>query len=848
METLGLFLKNSARQFGSRPALLFKEGYRTKNWSYDQLLARSLATACWLEKQGVKKGDRVVIWAPNSPYWVMAYFGALHLGASLVPLDVRVNKDFVHNIVRQTEPVLAFLSETNLAEWSETIPAHNLKFLETVEGEADFPTNPTISPGDIAEIMFTSGTTGDPKGVLLTHRNILSNVDAVNNMVPYIKNYRMLSILPLSHMFEQTLGLLQPLKQGASIFYPANIQSNTLFEAMQDQNITTILMVPQVLDLFMNSIEREVKRQGREKTWQILQNIAGKLPMGLRPLLFRPIHKRLGGHLKFLVVGGAYLNPDLIGKWERLGIPILQGYGLTECSPILTGSPLNSRNPESVGKPISGVQLKLSPEGEILVKGPNITQGYWHNPKASAAVFTEDGWFRTGDLGSVDDRGYVFLKGRKKDMIVLANGQNVFPEDIERVLKELPGLKSAVVLADPRSKEPQVHAVLLGENELDQAEGEKIVQQANTRLAAHQRIRGFSIWPEEDFPLTHTLKVKKHEVARAIKEQAGPQDKTETLPVEQPQETTEDQTGPDAPARLLALVAELGEVDPAKLNLQSKLGDDAGLDSLGLVELLASIEEHFGQTLDETRLGPDTTLAELQAMIEGKAETAPGESKKPEFKRWPLSLPVSFIRQALQLAMRGLVGLVVKTRVEGRENLGGLKGPAIFVATHTSHLDSPTILEALPGKVRRRIAIAAAADYFFSKKWLGFITSLVFNAFPFSRGGSVRPSLLHSAWLIEHGWSILIYPEGTRTTSGKVGSFKPGIGLLAVEMGVPVVPVNVEGLFEILPKGKTLPRPGAASARIGPPVRFGRNVTYEEATREIEQAVRQLTGENGRSK
>jgi long-chain acyl-CoA synthetase len=841
METLGLFLKNSARQFGSHPALLFKEGYRTKNWSYNQLLARSLATAGWLEKQGVKKGDRVVIWAPNSPYWVMAYFGALHLGASLVPLDVRVNKDFVHNVVKQTEPVLAFLSETNLTEWAEATPAHDLKILETVEGDQEFSGDPTLSADDIAEIMFTSGTTGDPKGVLLTHRNILSNVDAVNNMVPHIKNYRMLSILPLSHMFEQTLGLLQPLKQGASIFYPANIQSNTLFEAMQDQNITTILMVPQVLELFMNSIEREVKRQGREKTWQMLQNIAGKLPMGWRHFLFGPIHKRLGGHLKFLVVGGAYLNPDLIGKWERLGIPILQGYGLTECSPILTGSPLNSRNPESVGRPISGVELKLSPEGEILVRGKNITQGYWHNPKATAAVFTEDGWFRTGDLGSLDDKGYVFLKGRMKDMIVLANGQNVFPEDIERVLKKLSGLKNAVVLADPHSKEPQVHAVLLGENALGRAEGEHIIQQANARLAAHQRIRGFSIWPQEDFPLTHTLKVKKHEVARAIREQAD--HKSEPQPEEQPEETADDRTG----ARLLALVAELGEVDPARLNLQSKLGDDAGLDSLGLVELLASIEEHFGQTLDETRLGPDTTLAELQATLEGKAGATLIESKKPEFKRWPLSGPVSLIRQALQGPMRGLFGLVVKTRVEGRENLGGLKGPAIFVATHTSHLDSPTILEALPGKVRRKIAIAAAADYFFSKKWLGFISSLLFNAFPFSRGGSVRPSLLHCAWLIEHGWSILIYPEGTRTTSGKVGSFKPGIGLLAVEMGAPVVPVNVEGLFEILPKGKKLPRPGAASVRIGPPLCFGRSVTYEEATREIEQAVRQLAGETGRS-
>lgn len=839
MDNLSAFLKEIAEKYGQRPALLYKEGYRTQTWTYQELLAKTLAAACWFEGQGVKKGDRIILWASSGPTWVTAYFGALHLGAVLVPLDMQISKDFIHNIVGQTEPVLAFVAGQNLDSWQENVKTFDIKELENLKPGQPNPVNLTGS--DLAEIMFTSGTTGDPKGVILTHRNILSNVEAVNHMVPAIKNYRLLSILPLSHMFEQTLGLLQPLKQGASVFYPANIQPNTLFQAMQEQSITTILMVPQVLEILMNGIEREVKKQGKEKSWKLLQKVAGILPEQARPLLFRPVHKRLGGHMKFFVAGGAYLNPDLIHKWELLGIPVLQGYGLTECAPILTGHHLHERNRQSVGQPLPGIDIKISPENEILVKGPNVFQGYWRNPKATEAAFDKEGWFQTGDLGKLDDKGYLYLHGRKKDMIVLANGQNIFPEDVEKVLKTLPGIKNAVVIPDPHSQEPQVHAVLL--SELGEKELGPLVQEANSKLAAHQRIRGFTKWPGEEFPITHTLKVKKVEVARQIKEQTAGQKKTDPAPTATP-----------APAKhteadLFAIIAELGEVDRAKLKAESSLGDDAGLDSLGLVELLGAIEENFSVYLDEAQIGPQLTIGQLQELIEGKgtgeSEAGKPAAKRPEFKRWPLAVPVKIVRQALQVPTLGLLGLFVKTAVEGREKLEAVKGPVIFVSVHTSHLDSPTVLKALPGQWRRKVAVAAAADYFFSKKWLGFVASLFFNAFPFSRSGGIRPSLEHSAWLLDQGWSILIYPEGTRSTSGEISAFKPGIGLMAVEMGVPVVPIAVDGLFEILPKGKTWPKAGRATVKIGPALRFKHGTPYPDAAGCIEQAVRRLSAERG---
>jgi len=274
-----------------------------------------------------------------------------------------------------------------------------------------------------------------------------------------------------------------------------------------------MVLVPQALQLFLNGIEREVRRQKREKQFEMLQRIAARLPFSWRRIIFSSVHKRFGGHFRFFISGGAYLPPQLARRWENMGFRVMQGYGATECAPIVTATPYNEHVLDSVGKPLPGEEVHIAEDKEILVHGPNVALGYWKNPEATAATF-ENGWYHTGDLGYLDARNYLYLKGRKKNLIVLANGMNVYPEDIENVLAANSLVKDAVVFGlMEKDQGPEVHAVLLMD---DAGKAREVIQQANKQLASHQQIRGFTVWQEADFPRTHTLKVKRPEVLNAL--------------------------------------------------------------------------------------------------------------------------------------------------------------------------------------------------------------------------------------------------------------------------------------------------------------------------------------------
>jgi long-chain acyl-CoA synthetase len=821
MQTLGAFLEESVRRYGPRAALVTRPRYRTEIWNYDQLWSETGRIAIWLQGQGLQKGDRIVLWAPNSPLWVACFFAAARLGLIVVPLDIRSGADFVEGVLSQTEPALALLSALTVPEWTSPVPGVPIEDLAGLE-DRDPPSLPRIDPDDVAEVLFTSGTTGAPKGVILTHRNIVSDAESVNQVIPDLPYIRLLSILPLSHMFEQTVGLLLPLGRGASIFYPSGRQSTVLFRALQEQRITNVLTVPQALQLFMDAIEREVRKQGSRRRWEWSQRLAGKLPRAGRRALFHQVHRQLGGSLEFFVSGGAPLEHDLERRWELLGIPIVQGYGATETSPVITATALDQPRPGSVGRAIPGVEVKIGPDGEVLVHGPNVTAGYWRNPAATAAAF-EDGWYRTGDLGELDADGYLYLRGRKKNLIVLPNGQNVFPEDIERVLAPLPGVEEAVVLGVPDANGTQVHAVLRLADGTESPDA--LIRRANAQLAPHQQIRGVTAWPDQDFPRTHTLKVKRAEVLARIDELRR-----------EPARSASPAPGPaDGGSSLARLIADVTELPPARVTAAAMLGDDIGLDSLGRVELLAAIEADMGIYLDEALIGPSTTVGDLEALIQSQQGSA-----RPEFPSWPRSRAVQLARRRLQAASFSLLDRVAPARISDREVLQGVMPPALFVANHTSHLDTLTILRALPWSWRERVTVAAAADYFFSRRWLALLVSILLNAFPFSRTSAVRPTLEHCAVLLDEGWSILLYPEGTRSTSGQMGEFKSGVGLLAVELQVPVVPIHLGGLERVLPKGRTIPHRAGVTVRFGQPLRFGPETAYEAAAARIEEAVRAL--------
>src|SRR5579871_6443685 len=390
-ETLGAFVAAAARRHPLAPCLVTKPGFRTRVTTYQDLEHLSLRVARELQRRGVQPGDRVLLWAPNMPEWVAAFFGCHKVGAVVVPLDVRSSPEFAASVVARTQPRLAFLSRSTARDRAPGGPPPLL--LE--ELEAALPPEPAllhevdVAPDDVAEIIFTSGTTGDPKGAMLTHRNILSNVQGASQVLAIEPSLRLLSILPLSHMLEQTAGLLAPLSGGCRIVYPTSRQPGVLIRTIAENQISMLVLVPQALQLFMNAIEREVARQHREIAFHRLLVLAEPLPQPLRRLLFRSVHARFGGKLATVICGGATLDPSLARRWALLGVTVLQGYGATEASPIIASDRVGRQKLGAVGRAFPGVEIEIAPDDEVLARGPNIFLGYWERPDDTAVALRE---------------------------------------------------------------------------------------------------------------------------------------------------------------------------------------------------------------------------------------------------------------------------------------------------------------------------------------------------------------------------------------------------------------------------------------------------------------------------
>jgi long-chain acyl-CoA synthetase len=516
-KTLWELIESAILRYADAPALALRDVDPEIRWTYRELGERIEAAAGRLTAQGISRRDRVMLWGANRPQWGAAFFALLRLGAVVVPLDLRSASDFVQKVAQKTRPRAMLVDR----EFSQGL---NLEVVPRILIDDLTATGPAESgsmlqheggPDDLVEIVFTSGTTGEPKGVMITNRNLLANVHAMDLIVHLQPGNRLISLLPLSHLFEQTVGLMDVLGSGACSVYLQSMKPDRILEAIREERATMMLVVPQVLDLFLQGIEREVRRAGKHKQWQLLHRLAARLPFVLRRHLFRPLHQKLGGRFEFFVTGGAPLDPELGRVWENLGIKILQGYGTTEAAPGVSATRLDDRSIETVGWPIEGIELRIAADGEVLIRGPQVTPGYWEDPDATAAAF-EDGWYKTGDLGELDQRGRLRLRGRKKSMIVLANGQNVYPEDVETILRLHPAVKDAVVVGLRRGRsDVDVHAVMVVH---DPEKAGEALKAANRRLAAHQQIRGHSLWPEEDFPRTLTLKPRRPPIEEWLRE------------------------------------------------------------------------------------------------------------------------------------------------------------------------------------------------------------------------------------------------------------------------------------------------------------------------------------------
>ncbi len=799
-----LFLDRVERHAG-RLAIEFRPRYRTARWTYRTLGAEVDALAHALAARDIGPGDHVLLYAGNSTHWAAAYFAILARGAVVVPLNPQSPPEQLERIVVSAEPRLLLRSSGR--PWPGT-PMVSFE-IEGITGpqhrsEAAQPGEAT-EPDSLAEIVYTSGTTGDPKGVMLTHANLLANLEAAAEAVPLSASDHVISLLPLFHMYGQMTSLLCPLWHGSAVTYLPSPSSRVIRETLAHTPATHLVTIPEFLKKVMERLEENIAR----------------LPRFLRRLLRARIRARVSRTLRTIVSGGAALDAEVERKWRDLGLEVLQGYGLTETSPVISSNTRDAYKPGSVGRALRGIELRLAPDGEILVHGPNVTPGYFHDRGRTRETF-QDGWFRTGDAGRIDDEGFLYVFGRKKYMILTGSGENIYPEDLEAEINKIAGVQDSAVVGLEEAGRTIVYAVLLGED----CDGDAVIAEANRHLASHQQIMRWSRWPQADFPRSATRKVRKEEVIASLQSHG---------------KASPGVTGTVTP--LTRLIAEVTKHDPRLIHENTRIVAELGLDSLSRIELVSRIEDELQVSIAEQRITAETTVAELEAHIRETRGQAPRPTRYP---RWSLSpWAVALRPRAQRLLFFSWLRRLGELRVWGLEELQGLQGPVIFMANHRSFLDAPWIIRALPAHLGRRVGIAAAADVLYAKfRWFAPLADLAFNSYPFptETEENIKPGLEYTGRLLDDGWSVLVFPEGRLNRSTQaLQSLKGGAGVLAVEMQAPVVPVAILGTETILPPDTALPRGGGrVDIRFGRPIRLPPDRGYTAATQAIEDAMRAL--------
>ena len=829
--TLSELIEQSAARYADKPAFIWRPQFRAMRFSFQDMGTLARQAASLLEREGIRPGDRVILWGVNSPFWVATFFGCQLIGAVAVPLMAQNTPDFVQRVAQVTEAKLLMKSAT-MKSIPDGIRALNM---ETELQREDLPEDfhrADARPDGLAEIMFTSGTTGVPKGVPITHHNILSNVADVYLLDLVSPGEHLLAILPLAHSFEQVASLFTAMAMGLTVTQAASLTSLHILMVMQEDHPTMMVAVPEFLKVVFQQIERRAEEAGKARQLQTLLGLAQRLPMSMRRQLASPILRSFGGKLRIIISGGSPLDPETGRKWEALGIPVIQGYGASECSPIIAANRMKDRTWDTVGYPIASVQLHLADDGEIMVKGPNVISGYYKRPKETARRF-RDGWYYTDDIGEYDEVGRLRIKGRKSYVIVTPSGENVYPEDIESELVREPGVRDAAVLGLEKRGRFEMHAVLLGQHGKLEAAPRDIIEHVNDRLQPHQRIQGVSVWDGDDFPRTVTRKVKKNLVLDWLKEQEQPVARRAAVAAGVVERTVANATG----------------LPPEQITPDMKLESDLKLDSLGRVTLVGIIEEQLGVSLDEGRVTPTTTIADIKMMVEEHRQ----KEELYQFNPRPLTPGAIRRRWLLQKTLAWpLLSALGPLQVEGRENLQGLEGPLLIYPTHISPVDPAWVMKALPAHYQTRTAIAAASDIVyeapFIRRFAGTL-ELIFNCYPFARETQVKSSLLYTGRLLDRGFSVMLFPEGHMSRTGKLQEIMPGSALIAVEMSVPVVPVGITGTEKIASpgvKGVVVPHRAPVKVTFGAPLRFPAHTSYPLAAEHIHAALEKLIPESYR--
>jgi len=877
------------KRYGRNIAVVRHQGNRRRVTTYAELAAMAGRFAALLERRGVAEGDRVLLWAENSAEWLAAFHGCLRRGALVVPLDANGSLDFAARVAADVNPKLAVGDALLLDELKRARPGIPQVRMEDWAMEL-----PAEEAGPVAglshktplEILFTSGTTGDPKGIVITHGNVLASVgpieDASQKYLRYeklIHPLRILHTLPLSHVFGQTMGLWVPQIYIAELHFEDRLAAPRLIELIRRERISVLATVPRVLGVLKSHLEftdptlaARLEQSKGIRAWQ-------------RWWRFRAVHHAFGFKFWALISGGGALAGPLEQFWNALGFVLVQGYGMTETTALITlNHPFHVAR-GTIGKPLAGREVRLGPDGEVLVKGPMISGATWQGGKLHRR---EDEWLATGDLAEVQASGEFKFIGRKSEVIVTASGVNLHPEDMEAAVEEQPGVAACAVVPIETAAGPEACAVLAVRGPSEQAAA--AVEAANAKLAEYQRIRRWVLYPEPDLPRTSTGKVKRKEVSAWLGR------------IEAAKSGGGQQAFSASSDWLLAFISQITGENHQSVGDELRLTEDLHLDSLDRVQLAAALEERLGIVSSSGLLEEAETLGDLRRLVGDEQGTGirdqgseirdqgPGisdhESRNTDheiassntqatgaasaeqqrrhyvFPLWPWWKPVEWIRMAfVEAIMRPLVWLLANPRVYGPEKPLP-QGPMLIIGNHVTTYDGALIEYALEGRVRRHVAVAMSGDmlddfrhwrdpdnppgkqgfYLFGPPAYFLITAL-FNVFPLPRQRDFQLSFAHAGRAMDRGMNVMVFPEGTRSTEGKLARFRAGIGLLAKESGVPVLPVAMRGLGELKATGKRWFRTGTIEVHVGEAIKFAPEATEAEITERLHAEVARLLGE-----
>jgi long-chain acyl-CoA synthetase len=843
-ESLAEFFLTNFRAHCEERAYGQRCGYRMEWFTYGQVLEMASRFAGDLEVRGIGKGERVMLWGENCAEWVAAFFGCALGGVVVVPMDDGASGEFAARVAGQVGAKLWVCSGKHAAEGIAETPIvvlEEIKIPTSRKGREKWgtpaPSFAAIGREDILQIVFTSGTTAEPRGVVITHGNVLANVAPLERGIRGYLKYervvhpvRFLNLLPLSHVFGQFLGMFLPPLLGGTVIFQEELKPSEIVGTIRRERVSVLVSVPRVLQSLKQKIGRDLEDGGKIEDFRRRFRVSDGKHFLRRWWIFRSIRRQFGWKFLAFICGGAALDEETEEFWGRLGYAAIQGYGLTETTSLISVNHPFKLGKGSIGKVLPGREVKLAEDGEILIRGGGVAAGYWSE---EGEVTDKDGWYRTGDVGALDDAGNLYFKGRKKEVIVTPAGLNIYPEDLEAALRRQPEVKDCVVVGIERGGNAEPCAVMILR---DGARVAGVVERANQGLAEFQRIRMWVEWPEQDFPRTNTQKPRRKVIAEFAARQilgSGARDVAGESPV-------------------MELIERITGRSFAGMKGDGALDAGLGLSSLDRVELISALEDRYQVDLSETRFSAARTVGDVERMLSGESRAR----VEYHYPRWVLGWPVTWVRWlAHYLLMRPAMILLGWPRIEGQENLRGWSEPLLVVCNHISDVDFAFVQAALPARLRSKIAIAtrgealealhtpAAGRGFFGRiydrvKWVIGVSLL--NLFPLPREAGFRQSFAYAGEAVDRGYSVLVFPEGRHTADGKTNPFRAGIGLLANNLGIPVLPMRIGGLFEVKQAGRRFAAPGKICVRVGRPIRFELGTNPGQIAQDLQSAVEAL--------